>query len=260
MPATTPRHRPTPVRHATRRRAAATDDRRQGAAGDRRGHLRRRAARCPPAKGAAIVATLRLRWRSRGARRHRIDRQGGVPPRRGHGHQPAADVGRRRGSDDQPQAERSIAAFVRHRDRMVAADDFDDVVRQTPGVDLGRVEVLPLVHPDLPGQQLPGRGDTAADPAARPGHARRARARPVLPAGGLRPRRGPSPADDRAPPARPGLRAGLGLDRDRRDAGPGDRPGPRGGQGRGACVPVAADTAGTARPAGRCSRRSAGSS
>lgn len=54
------------------------------------------------------------------------------------------------------EAERSIAAFVRHRDRMVAADDFVDVVRATPGVELGRVEVLPLVHPELPGQQLPG--------------------------------------------------------------------------------------------------------
>jgi hypothetical protein len=54
------------------------------------------------------------------------------------------------------EAERSVAAFVRHRDRMVAPADFVDVVRQTPGVDLGRVEVLPLLHPDLPGQQLPG--------------------------------------------------------------------------------------------------------
>jgi predicted phage baseplate assembly protein len=54
------------------------------------------------------------------------------------------------------QAERSIAAFVRHRNRMVAADDFEAIVRQVPGADLGRVEVLPLVHPDLPGQQLPG--------------------------------------------------------------------------------------------------------
>ncbi len=63
------------------------------------------------------------------------------------------------GGDEAPtvtEAERSVAAFVRHRDRMVAADDFADVVRATPGIDLGRVEVLPLVHPDLPGQQLPG--------------------------------------------------------------------------------------------------------
>lgn len=54
------------------------------------------------------------------------------------------------------EAERSIAAFVKHRDRMVAADDFAEVARGTPGIDLGRVEVLPLVHPDLPGVQLPG--------------------------------------------------------------------------------------------------------
>ncbi|MGY1776792.1 putative baseplate assembly protein [Geodermatophilus sp. SYSU D00804] len=55
-----------------------------------------------------------------------------------------------------PEAERSIAAFVRHRDRMVAADDFAEVVRATPGTDLARVEVLSLVHPDLPDQQVPG--------------------------------------------------------------------------------------------------------
>lgn len=54
------------------------------------------------------------------------------------------------------QAENAISAFVRHRDRMVAPSDFVDVVRQTPGVDFGRVEVLPLVHPDIVGQQLPG--------------------------------------------------------------------------------------------------------
>jgi hypothetical protein len=63
------------------------------------------------------------------------------------------------GGDDAPtvaEAERSIAAFVRHRDRMVAPGDFVEVVRQAPGVDLGRVEVLPLLHPDLPGLQLPG--------------------------------------------------------------------------------------------------------
>lgn len=63
------------------------------------------------------------------------------------------------GGDEAPttaEAQRSMAAFVRHRDRMVATDDFVDVVKATPGIDLGRVEVLPLVHPDLPGQQMPG--------------------------------------------------------------------------------------------------------
>ncbi|GAA2153600.1 putative phage baseplate assembly protein [Humibacillus xanthopallidus] len=56
----------------------------------------------------------------------------------------------------QAEAEQAMAAFVRHHDRMVAADDFRDVVRSAPGVEMGRVEVLPLVHPDLPAQQVPG--------------------------------------------------------------------------------------------------------
>lgn len=63
------------------------------------------------------------------------------------------------GADDAKsvdQAEREVASFVRHRERMVVAEDFRDIARQTPGVDIGRVEVLPLVHPELPGQQLPG--------------------------------------------------------------------------------------------------------
>ena len=54
------------------------------------------------------------------------------------------------------QAERRIPAFVRHRDRLVTTSDFAEVARRTPGVDVGRVEVLPLVHPDLPDVRLPG--------------------------------------------------------------------------------------------------------
>ncbi len=54
------------------------------------------------------------------------------------------------------EAEREISSFVRHRERMVVSQDFADIARQTPGVTIGRVEVLPLVHPDFPGQQLPG--------------------------------------------------------------------------------------------------------
>ncbi|RZL85257.1 MAG: hypothetical protein EOP32_00330 [Rhodococcus sp. (in: high G+C Gram-positive bacteria)] len=54
---------------------------------------------------------------------------------------------------DEPEsvedAERQISAFVRHRDRLVTVADFADVVARTPGVDLGRVEVLPLFHPAL---------------------------------------------------------------------------------------------------------------
>ncbi len=53
-------------------------------------------------------------------------------------------------------AERQLAQVVRHRDRLVTADDVRDIARVTPGVDMGRVEVLPLLHPQLPDQRLPG--------------------------------------------------------------------------------------------------------
>jgi hypothetical protein len=53
-------------------------------------------------------------------------------------------------------AEYRIPRWLRHRDRLVAADDFHDVTWETPGVDLGRVEVLPLVHPGLPGVPADG--------------------------------------------------------------------------------------------------------
>lgn len=43
--------------------------------------------------------------------------------------------------------ERAIPAWVRHRDRAVTAADFRDIVLRTPGVDLGRVDVLPLFDP-----------------------------------------------------------------------------------------------------------------
>jgi len=54
--------------------------------------------------------------------------------------------------------ERAIPATLRHRERLVSAQDFADVTRRTPGVDLGRVEVLPLFHPDpaMAGAAAPG--------------------------------------------------------------------------------------------------------
>lgn len=45
------------------------------------------------------------------------------------------------------EGERSIPAWLRHRDRAVTAADFRDIVLRTPGVDLGRVDVLPLFDP-----------------------------------------------------------------------------------------------------------------
>jgi len=51
--------------------------------------------------------------------------------------------------------EAAISRWLRHRDRLVTAEDFTDIARRTPGVDLGRVEVLPLFHPDH-GAKAPG--------------------------------------------------------------------------------------------------------
>ena len=45
--------------------------------------------------------------------------------------------------------EKRVANFIRHRDRLVTADDFAEVARRAPGVDIGRVEVLAAHHPDL---------------------------------------------------------------------------------------------------------------
>jgi predicted phage baseplate assembly protein len=44
-------------------------------------------------------------------------------------------------------AERAIPRWLRHRDRLVTAADFRDITMRTPGVDLGRVDVLPLFDP-----------------------------------------------------------------------------------------------------------------
>lgn len=53
-------------------------------------------------------------------------------------------------------AERNIPQTLRHRDRLVSVDDFKDIIKRTPGINLGRVEVLSLFHPDLPRQTSAG--------------------------------------------------------------------------------------------------------
>ncbi|MEU6783121.1 hypothetical protein ABZ912_28345 [Nonomuraea angiospora] len=54
------------------------------------------------------------------------------------------------------EGERAIPGFLRHRDRAVTAHDFADIAGETPGVDMGRVEVLPLFLPELPDVATPG--------------------------------------------------------------------------------------------------------
>lgn len=51
--------------------------------------------------------------------------------------------------------EKQIARYLQHRDRLVNATDFETIALRTPGVDIGRVEVLPAFNPDLP-QREPG--------------------------------------------------------------------------------------------------------
>lgn len=56
------------------------------------------------------------------------------------------------GSDTEPvdTAEKRIPSYLKHRDRLVSKTDFEEITFRTPGVEVGRVEVLPLVHPCLP--------------------------------------------------------------------------------------------------------------
>lgn len=45
--------------------------------------------------------------------------------------------------------EKQIKRFLQHRDRLVSVDDFESIACRTPGVQIGRIEVLPAYHPDL---------------------------------------------------------------------------------------------------------------
>ena len=55
------------------------------------------------------------------------------------------------------EAERSIPSVIRHKDRLVTAQDFADVTMQTPGVEINRVDVLPLFTPlPTPQDGVPG--------------------------------------------------------------------------------------------------------
>jgi hypothetical protein len=47
------------------------------------------------------------------------------------------------------EGEKQIARFLQHRDRLVSATDFETITLRTPGVDIGRVEVIPAFSPEL---------------------------------------------------------------------------------------------------------------
>ncbi len=53
------------------------------------------------------------------------------------------------------EGEKQIARYLQHRDRLVNLADFETITKRTPGVDIGRVEVLPAFNPNL-SQNQPG--------------------------------------------------------------------------------------------------------
>ncbi len=56
-------------------------------------------------------------------------------------------------SETVAEGEKQIAAWLRHRDRLVTALDFREIAMRTPGVHIGRVEVLPNHDPRLASNQ-----------------------------------------------------------------------------------------------------------
>lgn len=73
---------------------------------------------------------------------------------------PVATWGASRG-ETTSEGEQSISSFLQHRDRLVTVQDFQDITQRTPGVNIGRVAVLPLFNPETfnagsPVQNWPG--------------------------------------------------------------------------------------------------------
>jgi hypothetical protein len=59
-------------------------------------------------------------------------------------------------AEDLAQAERRIPAILRHRDRAVTEEDYRRLAASTPGVRVGRVEVLPRFKPHQRRSDVPG--------------------------------------------------------------------------------------------------------
>ncbi|MGZ8157270.1 MAG: baseplate J/gp47 family protein [Methylobacter sp.] len=68
--------------------------------------------------------------------------------------------------------EKQIKRYLQHRDRLVSVMDFESIAWRTPGIDIGRIEVLPAFHPDFvpnePGS-VPGVVTVMAIPRFDPG-------------------------------------------------------------------------------------------
>jgi hypothetical protein len=53
------------------------------------------------------------------------------------------------------QGEKQVQRWLQHRDRLVSAEDFVTIAWRTPGVEIGRIEVIPASSPEL-GANEPG--------------------------------------------------------------------------------------------------------
>jgi hypothetical protein len=70
-------------------------------------------------------------------------------------------------------AEKQIPRVIQHRDRLVTAADFRSIAWRTPGVAVGRIDVLPAAHPDIAPVAIgtaPGAVTLLAIPAFDPVH------------------------------------------------------------------------------------------
>ena len=70
-------------------------------------------------------------------------------------------------------AEKHIPRIIQHRDRLVTAADFRSIAWRTPGVAIGRIDVLPAAHPDIAPVAIgtaPGAVTLLAIPAFDPVH------------------------------------------------------------------------------------------
>jgi len=78
-------------------------------------------------------------------------------PRLPAGFKPANPVPAWGGDDGESvlEAERRIPLHLKHQDRAVSEEDFREIVPQTPGIALARMEVLPSYHPTI-GSPAPG--------------------------------------------------------------------------------------------------------
>ena len=52
-------------------------------------------------------------------------------------------------SENAADGEKQITRYLQHRERLVTAADYETIVRRTPGVSIGRVEIIPAFDPEF---------------------------------------------------------------------------------------------------------------